>query len=373
MTIAINTRLMIRSRLDGIGWFTYETVSRMIVNHPEHNFHLLFDRPTEYSFPQKNVEMHVLGPRARHPVAMIWWMEMPVKKALQRIKADVFLSPDGYMSLRSKIPALGVIHDINFVHYPKDVPWYVRPFYKYMFPRYAKKASRIATVSEYSKQDIARQYGIETSNIDVVYNGVGKVFLPLSNEKKAALRQSKTRGKPYFVFVGSLHPRKNITRLMQAFDQAAQAMEEEHALIIVGDKYYWTPEMEKTFQNLKRKSDVHFVGRLSDGQLAGTVAAARAMVYVPYFEGFGIPILEAFAAEIPLLTSNVSSMPEIAQDAALLVDPFDVSAIADAMQTLGENEALRERLVGMGNARKNDFSWDKTAEKLWDSLSNTIR
>ena len=169
--------MLISGKLDGIGWFTFETMKRIVKQHPEHDFFFFFDRPYSEEFVfAENVYPVVLTPKARHPLAFVYWFEFSVKNALKALGCDLFLSPDGYVSLRTKVPTLSVIHDLNFEHYPADLPFHIRTFYRTMFPKYARKADRLVTVSEFSKSDIEKQYGISSSKIDVAYNGVNESF-----------------------------------------------------------------------------------------------------------------------------------------------------------------------------------------------------
>lgn len=152
MKIAVNTRLLVKNKLEGIGWFSYETLKRITTQHPEHEFYFIFDRKHSDDFIfSDNVTPIELFPQARHPFLYYLWFEFSMPRLLKKLKPDLFLSPDGYLSLKSKIKSLVVFHDLNFEHYPEDIPWLERKNYKYFFPRYAKKADRIATVSEYSK------------------------------------------------------------------------------------------------------------------------------------------------------------------------------------------------------------------------------
>jgi len=138
-------------------------------------------------------------------------------------------------------------------------------------------------------------------------------------------------------------------------------------LVIVGEKYYWTKEIKQTFLSLNCKADIIFTGRLSTEDLNTVIGSALAMVYVPYFEGFGIPILEAMNCDTPVITSNITSMPEVAKDAAVLVDPLSVDSIANGMNSIYTDENLRNSLIEKGRKRRMDFSWDKTADLLWKS------
>ena len=373
MKIAVNTRLLLKDKLEGIGWVEYETLRRMVLAHPEVEFYFLFDKSPDKSFIfGDNVVPVTLFPPARRSFLFVWYFEWSVTRALKKIKPDLFFSPDGYLSLRTKVPSVVQFHDLNYEHYPHDVQKKYQWHYKTFFPRFARKAKRIVTVSEFSKQDIVDCYGIAPEKIDVAYNGVNEKFAPISEEEKGTIRAKYTDGNPYFMFVGSLHPRKNLARLFTAFDLFKGQTPSNVKLLIVGEKRWWSEPIEKAYSQMRFKDEVVFAGRLSADDLHLVTAAALASVYVSYFEGFGIPILEAFRCETPIITSNVTSMPEVAGDAALLVDPFSEASIAEGMtEMLDEN--VRENLIEKGRERVQDFSWDQAAEEIWNSLMNAIK
>lgn len=373
LEIVVNTRLLLKNKLEGIGWFTYETLKRITTEHPNDHFVFLFDRDFDEEFIfSDNITPVVLSPQARHPILFYWWFEISVANFLNKYKPDLFLSPDGYLSLNSNVKQLAVIHDLNFEHYPEDLPYLVRKYYKHFFPKFARKASRIVTVSEFSKEDIVKQYQINPSNIDVVYNGCNEIFKPATTQDKTTTKNAYTDNKDYFVFVGALQPRKNVSRLFMAFDKFKESTNSDVKLVIVGEKYYWAKDIKSTYINMKYKGDVVFTERLATNELKNVIGSAIALTYVPYFEGFGIPILEGMNCDTPVITSNVTSMPEIAKDAALLVDPFSIESIANAMVSLYKNEDERKRLIIKGRERKLDFNWDSTANKLWDSIEKNV-
>ena len=373
MKIAVNTRLLLKDRLEGIGWVEFETLRRMVKSHPEVEFFFLFDRQPDPMFLfGNNVKPVVLFPQARTSLLFIWFFEFSVRKALKRIQPDLFFSPDGYLSLHSDVPQVVQFHDLNFEHFPKDIPFRYRWHYKRFFPKFAKKAKRIVTVSEFSKQDIVDCYDIDPEKIDVAYNGVNEKFAPITREQQEGVRAKYTGGNPYFMFVGSLHPRKNLARLFTAFDLFKSQTPSNVKLLIVGEKRWWSEPIEKAYSSMRFKDEVVFAGRLSADDLHLVTASALASVYVSYFEGFGIPILEAFKCDTPVITSNVTSMPEVADDAALLVDPFSEASIAEGMtEMLDEN--VREALIEKGRERAKDFSWDKAADGIWNSIMKAIK
>ena len=374
MDIAVNARLLIKDKLEGIGWFTYESFKRITTQHPEHHFFFIFDRPfhPDYIFSE-NVTPIVLSPQARHPFLFWIWFDYSLPPLLHRLNPDLFVSPDGYLSTRSDIKSLAVIHDLNFEHYPKDLPYMVRKYYRHFFPLFALKATRIATVSQFSKEDIIHQYHIPADKIDVVYDGSSEVYSPLNEQEIKEVRNKYTGGAPYFVFIGSLHPRKNLVNLFYAFDEFKNQKPSDVKLAIVGEKKWWTKEIGKAFNNMDHSGDVVFCGRQKLNELRNILAAALALTYVSYFEGFGIPIVEAFRCNVPVITSNVTSMPEVAGDAALLVDPFSPASISKAMWKIYEDPGLRQDLIRKGIERSNEFSWQKTADCLWASIEKTIK
>ena len=374
MNIAVNTRLLIRDKLEGIGWFTCESLKRITSQHPEHHFYFIFDRDFDPEFLfSDNITPIIQYPQARHPILYYTWFEMTIPKLLSRLKPDLFLSPDGFLSLKTDVKSMAVFHDLNFEHYPQDIPFWTRRYYRKYFPKYAAKAVRIATVSNFSKEDIVKQYKVSPDKIDVVYDGANDAYHPLSKEEKEKVRNEYTRGLPYFIFIGSLHPRKNLANLFRAFDLFKKSNPSEVKLLIVGARKWWTHDIDFAFNRMVYSNDVIFTGRLDIEELARVLGAALALTYVSYFEGFGIPIVEAFRCDVPVITSNVTSMPEVAGDAAMLVDPFDPESIEEALYKAYQYDSIRQELIIRGRRRKDLFSWQQTADRLWESIETAVK
>jgi glycosyltransferase involved in cell wall biosynthesis len=371
--IVVNTRLLLKNRLEGIGWFTYQTLQRITQQNPEVHFVFLFDRPFDEEFIfSDNITPLILSPKARHPFLYYIWFQHSVKSILNRMQPDLFLSPDGFLSLGAKCKQLPVIHDLNFIHHPKDVKWLTGKYYNHYFPQFAKQASRIATVSEYSKNDIVSNYKIDASKIDVVYNGINSFFKPLSEEEKISARRKFSGGKNYFVNVGSLHPRKNILNLIHSYAAFKKETQSDIKLVLAGPHFWGLTDVYSAIDTHKLKDDVIFTGRLPNEDLAQVLGSALALTFIPYYEGFGIPLVEAMEAGVPIITSNVTSLPEVAGNAALSVNPFDVNEIKNAMVQIFRDEKLRMELIAKGNIQKQKFSWDKSADLLWQSITKTV-
>ncbi len=374
MQIVVNTRLLLKNKLEGISWFSYQTLSLITKNNPNVHFIFLFDRPFNEEFIfSDNVTPLIISPQARHPFLYYAWFQFSVKSLLNKLKPDLFLSPDGFVCLGAKCKQLVVLHDINFYHHPKDLKWLTGKYYNYFFPKYARQATRIATVSEFSKADIVKHYNISPTKIDVVYNGIHSFFKPASDIEKQQTKTKFTSGNDYFVSVGSLIPRKNIPNLVKAFALFKQQYKTTVKLVLAGSQYWGTAQINKIIADNHLKNEIIFTGRLSNHDLNLVLASATALTFVPYYEGFGIPLIEAMQTQTPIIASNVTSLPEIAGDAALYVNPLNVDEIAQAMLKLYVDKDLQQQLIEKGNLQKQKFSWAKSADLLWKSCLEALK
>lgn len=374
MRIAVNTRLLLHDRLDGIGWFTAETARRMVLAHPEHEFLFFFDRKPhpEFLFAD-NVTPVVLCPQARHPVLWYLYFEWSTQIALKRYKIDLYLSPDGMMPLNPKVPTLNVIHDLNFEHASGNLKASHQRYMSHYFPLFARNATRLATVSSYSKKDIAETYGIPAEKIDVVYDGAHSNYRPHSDDEKESIRQRFTDGHPFVIFISTILKRKNLANLLLAFDKVKEDKNNKDLkLVVVGSRVWWQDELESAWNGMKHQSDVIFPGRVEPNDLSALLSAAEMLVYPSYFEGFGIPILEAMYAETAVIASRTTSMPEVGGDAVLYIDPSDIDDIAHAISRL-RDKTLRQEFIEKGRLQRQKFSWEITANLLWDSMMKTIK
>ena len=287
---------------------------------------------------------------------------------LRKYKADLFLSPDSFMSLSTKVPTCLVIHDLAFEHYPEHFVLSQRLYWRHYSPLFAKKAKRIATVSAFSKNDISSRYGIAPDKIDIVYNGAHDEYRPLQREEREAVKKQYAEGCEYFVFAGALHPRKNIVNMLKAFVIFKQRQRTNMKLVIAGRPAWKYEEVEQMRENMPFKEDVKWVGYMNVDELSKVIGGAYVLLYTSLFEGFGIPILEALQCDVPAIVSNTSSMPEVAGDAALLADPTDPQDIANKMHLIYKDEALRGRLIEKAREQIKKFDWNSSAKNLWASM-----
>jgi len=373
MIIAVNTRLLLPDKIEGIGRFTRETLSIITQEHPEHQFVFIFDRKyaEEFIF-SGNITPVTCFPPARHPLLWYWFFEQGIPPILKKAKADLFLSPDGWLSLKTPVKSLPVIHDLNFFHFPEFVPYHIRHYYNYFFPRFVKKAERIATVSEFTRNDIATRFNYAKDRIDVVHNGASNGFLPLGITEQQIVRDAYTQGCPYFLFVGLIHPRKNLSNLISAFDSFRQTFHSDVKLLIAGSRKWWTDDMQQAYEQCSFHDEIILLGRVKDDDLKKITASALGMVYVSHFEGFGIPVLESMYCDTPVICSNTSALPEVGGNAVLYAVPSDVESIKSAMLKLCRDPELRNDLIHKARVQRAKFSWEQTAGLLWSSIEKCL-
>lgn len=374
MVIAVNARFLLKVQMEGIGYFTWELARRLALQHPTHQFYFLFDRPFAAEFVDlPNVRGLVIGPQARHPLLWRWWFDVSVALCLSKIKADVFITMDGFCSLTTKVPQLLVVHDLGYLHNPR---WYKSGhafFYKLHMQRFIKKAAILATVSRFTKTDIEKHYSLYNKKVGVWANAARDSFRKLSGEKKLQLKYKYTEGREYFIYTGSVHPRKNLINLLKAFSLFKKRQRSNWKLVLAGRIAWKNAAFTQLLQTYKYKDDVVLTGYLPEEELATLLGASYALVYPSIFEGFGVPVLEAMQSGVPVLTSANTAMQEVAGEAALYFDPTKPASIAEQLMLIYKDEHLRRALIEQGLERATSFSWNHTAEALWQSIESTVR
>lgn len=371
MKIAVNTRFLLSGRLTGIGHYTFETVRRMVRNHPKVTFIFFFDRPYDKNFVLgPNVIPVVLSPPARAVPLFWWWFEVAVPHAVKKYGVDLFFSPDNFTSLRLKVPSVLVVHDLAYAHFPGDLNRMQRWFYRRYMPKYIRKAASLITVSEASKKDISNRFGLSPQSIHVAYPGINA---DLNTENKdLSTPPHLTDSSPYFVHIGAIQPRKNIIRLLQAFEAFKSEAGTGHKLVFIGTQGWRNREIFKYIMSMNHRADVVIAGYLTNAEIAGFLRHAEALLLISYFEGFGMPVIEAQLCGCPVIASDRSSIPEAAGAGALFVDPFDPASVTQAMHDIIANPGLRKSLIEAGLVNVTRFSWDRSAEIIWHVIEHTI-
>ncbi len=373
MRIVVNTRFLQKNKLEGYGYYIHELLSRIIYKHPEHQFLFLFDRAFSSEFIYaKNVSTKILKPKARFALTFKWWYDVMLTYAAKQFKADVIISLDGFCSLTTSIPQILAVHDLAFLHYPNFIAKHHLWFYKLYQKKFLKKAKAVVTVSAFSKQEIIQHYKIDESKITIIPNAARAVFMPVTEQVKKEIKQNYTQGCEYFLFIGGIHPRKNLMNLLKAFSIFKKRQLSSMKLLVAGRLAWHYKDVVEKLQTYKYKNDVILLDYLPDEILAKITASAYCLVYPSLFEGFGVPIIEAMSCGTSVICSNNSSMPEVAANAAITFNANDVNDIADKMMLMYKNETLRSGLIELGFERAIKFSWDVSANLLWNVVEKTL-
>lgn len=279
-------------------------------------------------------------------------------------KIDLFFAPDHHIPRFKNIPVVATIMDTIPLARPEFVSQRLRRFKNRAFKKTAYWADHIVTISEYSKKDIIKYFSIEEDKISVVSLGVNDTFFKrVSEDEKQKVLEQYNLKSDFFIFVGTLQPRKNILRLIEAFELLSAEIQSKHPLVIIG-QYGWGEEvllekLQKTDLNI----NICWLRNVNDNELYALLQSAIGMVYPSLYEGFGLPLLEGFASEIPVITSNCTSLPEVGKDAVLYVNPYDSQDISKKMLELVSNGALCEELVRKGSIRVKQFTWTHSAQE----------
>ena len=289
---------------------------RMVAQHPEDEFIFFFDRPFDPQFVYgKNVTPVVLPPRARFAPQFYAWFEWAVPKALKKYGADVFFSPDAMCSFPTKPPPVIPCPPLVPLHHPQKIPFSPRHYLLHFLPKHLRRADRVLTVSDYVRRDIFQTCGIPLEKISTVHNGCREGFSLIQDIEKQQIRDEFSAGQPYFFYTGAIHPRKNIPRLIRAFDLFKNKTAAPVKLLLAGRFAWETGEVKSNYEQANSRADIHFLGYVADEKLPRLMASALALTYVSLSEGFGLPVLEAMPPAPPVLASDTTSLPEVAGEA----------------------------------------------------------
>jgi glycosyltransferase involved in cell wall biosynthesis len=369
MRIAINTRFSAYPYEEGYGLYIREIASRMADSEQGDRFLFLYDQPPSSPLPSHPwITQQVTGPPARHPLLWKLWYDVQVPRALRKFKADVFLSPDGICSLTTGVPQVIVIHDLAYLHYPGSLPRAQQRYYRSQTPRFIRKAKCIVTVSDCSRKDILAHYPHADGKIMVVPNAADASFVPLDWGEKERVRERFTEGKEYFLYTGSIHPRKNLINLLKAFSVFKKRQQTGMKLVLAGRLAWQHEEFTEALSRYKYRHDVILTGFLPRQDLRQLMGGAYALVYPSLWEGFGLPLLEAMQSGVPVLCSNTGALPETAADAALLFNPLDPEDISKQLSRIYIDETERSRLVERGLERCRLFSWERSSGMIREIL-----
>lgn len=374
MRIGINTRFLLKDRLEGIGVYTQEVSQRLARLYPEHEWYFLFDRAFDDSFiTSDNITPIVTFPPARHPFLWYWWFEKSLPKTFEKHQIDLFFSTDSYLSLSAKLPQLLTVHDLAFEYFPEGIPWLVNQYYRHYMPRFCHKSDHLIAISEQTQRDIVTHYHIRDEKISTIPNGVSDDFHVLNEEEIAATQKRFSRQLPYFLYVGAVHPRKNVISVLKSFEQfKIQYPDFPHLLLIVGRNAWDNSELLEYYNSMQFRNDVIWLENIVRKDLTDITGSATAMLYLSLYEGFGLPVLESISTGVAVITSQNSPMEEIVQDAGVAVNPMEVQEVVAAMYKIVSDDVFRNLLRNKSMQRSKHYHWDITARKTGNLIEKML-
>jgi glycosyltransferase involved in cell wall biosynthesis len=292
--------------------------------------------------------------------------QFAVPHAVHGLGVDAFHTPHYVLPPLVDVPSVVTIHDCIHLMFPQYLPNRVAYLYARAFLwTAAHRSAKVLTVSEASKRDILRFYSIPEDKIEVIYNAIDDRYgVPPSEEEFTRVRERYQLDREFILYAGNIKPHKNLERLIAAYHQLRSEGFEHLTLLIIGDEISKYPMLRRAVHRYKLHKHVRFLGFVPDRTLAVLYRLASVFVFPSLYEGFGLPPLEAMASGTPVVTSNVSSLPEVADDAAILIDPYDPAAIANGIRQVLTNPALRAQLVARGLARVREFSWERSVRRI---------
>ncbi|MGJ3240419.1 MAG: glycosyltransferase family 4 protein [Anaerolineae bacterium] len=300
-------------------------------------------------------------------LSRMWYRaRLPVPVELFTGSVDLFHATD--FTLPPTLPktkTIVTVHDLSFVRAPETASPKLKAFLDAIVPASIQQANHVIADSRSTKADILDLYGVEAEKVSVVLSGIDRRYQPISDVVRIMTIRNKYKisDVPYIFSIGTIQPRKNYSRLIQAMYRLRTNGYDLH-LVIAGGRGWLEDEMYRTLADLHMHDVVHLIGFVDDEDLAGLYSSAECVAFPSLYEGFGFPVLEGMACGTPVITSNISSLPEVAGDAALMIDPYDIDAIANAIQRVIEDSELRERLIQKGFEQASGFTWERSARQL---------
>ena len=367
MRIGIDGRELEKGTMTGMGRHVINFLTHATKARPAYHFILYGKEKTEVPISTENLTVKIIPERVT-----LWWDQVSLPRALQDDKVDVFLSPYIKGPFLAPCPYVTTIHGLIFLKVSVYTGWRYG-IYNGIFKQWgrflSRRSSTIITSSLHSKQDIIELFRIRPSKIVVIPIGTLPEFRPIQDRQAAfGIMRKYGVSSPYLLYVGNFKPHKNLRRLLEACRKVLKNLNTGHQLVLAGKDERYRPEIEKTVKDLDLAASVTFTGLVSDEDLPFLYNGAQAFVFPSLYEGFGIPVLEAMACGTPVITSKVTSLPEIVGDAGLLIDPENIDEMARAIHLLLTDSALCEKLILKGLERSKLFSIEQTSGKILNLL-----
>ena len=361
MIIGIDVSPACKARPTGIELYCRNIVQNLISDHSDHTYRLYSKEPLDQFFElSANCEVVILP-------SVPFWTHTALAIELLKTPADIFYTPSHILPILNRSKSVYTIHDAGFRHYRQNYSTY-QFIHSHLNTYFSLKCSdKIIAISEFVAKDVAGHYKINSDKISVIHNGFDPQSVERTTDPHEIENQIGMVG-PFALFVGRLEQRKNVVRIIRAFAACVERGDVEGQLVLAGSPGEGYSEILEAIKDVQLGDKIILPGYISDDAKALLFQRARMLVYPSLYEGFGLPILEAFSAGIPVITSSTTSCPEIAGDAAIIVNPAVRTEISDAISKLWGDAQLQKDLIGRGRVRCRDFGWNESASHILETL-----
>ncbi len=357
-------------RSAGISWYIYNLLTHLAQGETGFQYTAFLSDPQFQAHNGLSVQRSQWP--TYKPIVRILWEQAVLPLALKKAKIDLLHALAFAAPLAAPVPFITTIYDLSFIRYPEAFRphnrWYLRTFTKHS----ARRAKAIIAISESTRQDVIQAFGVSPEKVHTVYCGVDSDFKPLPPTAIAAFKAKKGLPEKFILRLGTIEPRKNVEGLIKAYALWRKQDKNAPKLFIAGGKGWYYQRVFQLVEELGLNEHIVFPGYLPQEDLPLWYNASDLFVYPSHFEGFGLPVLEAMACGTPVITSNVSSLPEVAGEAGILVSPTDTKALSQAMQTIFHNAELTRQMQEKGLAQAAKFNWRKTAAQTAQIYSRVV-
>lgn len=351
-----------------MGRYTDSMLHALAAHQPDVLFSVLVDRkPTGDLTRLPNMKVVHVPPPARHPFLYYVWFQWALPRVLKNLRPDVVFIPEPFTVGGIPSPQIVTVHDLAFWAYPETKDSANRWYYNRFVPKALNRASQIVCISEATAAEVRHYQPSATDRLEIILNGVDEHFMPASFEGISTVQATYGLNEPYFLALSAIEPRKNLVRLLQAFDAAVDDGI-PHQLVVAGRLAWKYAPILAARSALRHPDRVRFIGYVPDEMVPALYSGATALLYLSYYEGFGLPVAEAARCGTPALIANCSSLPEVGGKGAYQVDPFSVPAITVGIVRIANDEIFCNQLRKEALLHASTFSWTKAAEQLWDVL-----
>ncbi|MBN1218226.1 MAG: glycosyltransferase family 4 protein [Anaerolineae bacterium] len=373
--VGLNAHLLSLSqsyRGAGISWYIFNLLKNLPQASPDlFEYHAFLSEPV---FRESSLVLHPSWLPTQRPAVRIFWEQFIQPLVLQWANVDLLHALAFVAPVAAPCPFVVTVYDLSFLRYPEAFRPFNRRYLATFTARSVKQASAVITISESTRQDVINFLGVSPERVYPVYCGVDATYRPLPADEVRAFKSAHQLPDTFLLYLGTLEPRKNVDGLIHAYARWRKDDPAAPPLIVAGGKGWYYHIIFQLVESLNLTESVRFPGYIPQDELPLWYNAATLFVYPSHFEGFGLPVLEAMACGTPVLTSNTSSLPEVAgqNGDACLVSPTDIAALAEAMAELMANANLRASMSARGLARAAQFTWEKTARETVAIYQNVL-